>query len=232
MKISIFPDSEWFFDFFDLISEPSNYATTSVYRDEINFVHHDFYRSGTSSLQLLEEDYMTHHCGLMFKMFSPFLEIYNEVKLGLESNGVMEKWRRDNEILETNPEELGPQVLTMEHLKIGFLACLIPAIISLIAFVGELSLSETIIALKRRYHNKIENYLKSMVKAQPTGHTQQTLVEDNILKELDEILIEKPSVESQGNLDDDSDSLDGMIEKLDFRAIASQQNPPKPTLTN
>ena len=148
------------------------------------------------------------------------------------------------------------------------------------AFVGELAWSETFTVVKEYFHNKIENYLKSMVNVQPNNQSQKvdenTSENLNILETLDEILIVKPSDESQSDeivaaenvaqdlnlicseldeLDsiqeivscseegcensvetslkpfhdngDGSDSIDGMIENLDFKAIVKQQNPPK-----
>ena len=81
---------------------------------------------------------MTQFIGIVFKKFSPFFETYNEVKGWLESNGMMEKYRQENKVSKKKPEELEPQVLTMDHLRIGFLACLIVASVSFVAFTGEL----------------------------------------------------------------------------------------------
>lgn len=91
----------------------------SGYRDAIDYINKEIYYGGTTSLQLLLEDYMTYHNTLMFKEFSPFFEIYNEVQLLMESNGLTEEWRREHTVDRTETEEFGPQVLTMDNLTTG-----------------------------------------------------------------------------------------------------------------
>ena len=65
----------------------------------------------------------------MFMNFCPYIEIYNEMLGRLESNGLMERWRLTfaQESKVSKFEESGPQVLTMEHLSIGFIVCSIIA---------------------------------------------------------------------------------------------------------
>ena len=210
-RLEIFLYSNLDIDLHELISEPSNHATTLVPRNVIDDIQRHSYRSGITSLQILEEDYITLRIGLFFDEFSPFFEVYNEVQFWLESNGVMEKWRRDITLRKSKQEELGPQVLTMDHLAIGFLACLIPAILSVVAFVGELAWSESLTAFKKRCHSKIENHLKSIVNLQPAVESQQTLVDEHILENLDEILIVKPFGESEANLVVDEIVLEKII---------------------
>ena len=57
----------------------------------------------------------------------------------MESNGLMEQWRQKyfeySSVRET--EDIGPQILTMDHLKVGFLACLVPINLCIVAFIGE-----------------------------------------------------------------------------------------------
>ena len=105
---------------------------------------------------MLEENYKTLHYGIVFKEFSPFFETYNELKGWLESNGWMEKFRQEYKMLTIEPEELGPQVLTMDHLKLGFLACLIVAAVSVAAFVSKLAWSRLVIAFKEKMHKVFE----------------------------------------------------------------------------
>ena len=105
---------------------------------------------------MLEENYKTLDSAIVFKEYSPFFETCNEIKGSLESNGIMEKFRQNNKILRIEPEELGPQVLTMDHLRLGFLACLIVAAVSVAAFFGELMWPKLIIAFREKMQKVYE----------------------------------------------------------------------------
>lgn len=79
----------------------------------------------------------------MFWPLNPFFDYFNQILGELEAGGFLIYWRKN----EINPqgfkrklEEIGPQVLTMEHLEIGFLVCLFPFGISAIVFVFEIIL--------------------------------------------------------------------------------------------
>lgn len=73
---------------------------------------------------------------------SPFYEEVNKKLDQLSSSGLLEYWYQNF----LNPrrkrlmkaEEVGPQVLTIEHLGICFLLWLIPLTCSLVVFLGEL----------------------------------------------------------------------------------------------
>ena len=52
----------------------------------------------------------------------------------MEPNGLMSHWRRLRSFSTTKIEEIGPQVLTMDHLKLGFLACCIPMVLAISEF--------------------------------------------------------------------------------------------------
>ena len=58
--------------------------------------------------------------------------------------------------IEKKPEELGPQVLTMDHLRLGFSACLILASASLAAFIGELMWSRLVIGYRKKMRKSFE----------------------------------------------------------------------------
>lgn len=88
---------------------------------------------------LLTEYLRTLFIGLSFKPFCPFYEILNE-KIGrMVAAGLVDYWMNRGMNLHRNAfdESIGPQVLTMEHLDIGFKFCLFPLVLSLIAFAFE-----------------------------------------------------------------------------------------------
>lgn len=102
------------------------------------------YRTGISSIMLLKEDYRTLMIGLIFKPFSPFFEVFNQRIGELVTSGLTDYWFKN----ELNPQEkkrivedIGPQVLTMDHLEIGFIVCLVPLTLSFIIALIEISIS-------------------------------------------------------------------------------------------
>lgn len=125
-----------------LIVEPANKATALFSPTLLYLVNNFIHRSGFSSLELLGETFIKTPVSLMFPYHSPLVEIFNEKIHQMLSNGLIYHIEESF----TNPkgliqklEEIGPQVLTMEHLVIGFLICLCPLMLSVLVFVGELS---------------------------------------------------------------------------------------------
>lgn len=80
---------------------------------------------------------------IRFNMDQYLYEPINEIIRESRENGILpwflsnalRKHQLENEYLDM---EDGPEILTMDHLAIGFLACLVPMIMSLVAFVCEL----------------------------------------------------------------------------------------------
>ena len=134
---------------FDIVSEPSNQAASIVeYSSIILEIEREIYHSGHVSFDILIETFKMMYSGVMFYNFSPFIKPFNEMLALFEANGLMELWRRDYVYRPREIEDIGPQVLTMGHLHIGFLACLIPLFICIIVFFGELSWSRIVAELK------------------------------------------------------------------------------------
>lgn len=130
-------------DCLEIIMEPEVKGTMVVPRQVLAMINNQ-YRSGFSSLEMLEETVATTPAGLMFRVFSPLVEIFNEKSHQLFAEGFITYWY-DNMFnpkgFTRKPEHIGPQVLTMEHLRVGFLVCLCPLLLSLIAFFVELLFS-------------------------------------------------------------------------------------------
>ena len=144
-------------------SEPFNRVATDDYRQELDYIPNRVYRSGTTSLAALGENYITFHSGVAFKPYSPNFETFNDVKIWFESNGIMEKWRWDTHYLSKKSDKLGPQVLTMDHLRIGFLTCLVPLTISIAVFIAESVCSKVVIAIKKYFHKTLKSECKSFL---------------------------------------------------------------------
>lgn len=99
-------------------------------------VHNNNYRSGVSSILFLEESFASFGYGIAFERFCPFFETFNRDIDRMISAGVMDYIQKKTNLYVTKnfQYEIGPQILTMEHLGIGFLFCLIPLLISVIVF--------------------------------------------------------------------------------------------------
>lgn len=127
----------------DILAEPSNKATTVFSQTVMSINSNQLYRSGIPSVAMMEKTLVTMLHGYLFPYFSPILEQFNEIVHLLLSNGLIYYW--DDIVvnpkgLKMKQEEIGPQVLTMDHLTVGFLACLCPVIFSILVFIGEVLL--------------------------------------------------------------------------------------------
>ena len=154
------------YKYFEIVAEPSNRATTEHAAGFIDYLE-SLYKSGASSLTVLEDDYKLIFNGIMFLDFSPFFETHNEMLGWMEDFGFMANWREV--FMKYKPtiiEELGPQVLTMDHLGIGFLACCIPLAFCTAVFIGELVFSrfQQKFARRSKKQGRVRRSLQSKAK--------------------------------------------------------------------
>lgn len=112
------------------IVEPEEKLTQMEQRQVLTHIN-IHYRSGFSSLSLLEENVKTTPAGLVFRLFSPLIELFNEKCHQLLAGGFIAHWNNH----EFNPkgfkmklDKIGPQVLTMEHVNVCFLSSLFVSI--------------------------------------------------------------------------------------------------------
>lgn len=147
---------------FNIIAEPLNRATTRLSPENLKLIENAFYRSGKSSIAQLNEVYITVFTGIPFPMFSPLFETFN-AKIGeMNSNGIIDQWNKWSINIGLIPnrynEEPGPQVLTLEHLAVGFEACLTFMALSLIAFILELIFDCIMCRIYRMRGKQIEEH--------------------------------------------------------------------------
>lgn len=143
----------------DFVVEPANKMTMMGFSALIEMIHNnhiDYYRSGFSSVLMLEETFDTIFKVLYLRGFDPFYESFNKLMSDLAAGGFLTYW----ESLIINPrglkmrvDEIGPQVLTTEHLMFGFQIYLGALAISSIAFCIEITI--------KFLRKKPENFLKS-----------------------------------------------------------------------
>lgn len=124
---------------FNEIVEPSNRAMVIVPEFLLSNLNMRL-RSGFIDFTTLEETLSTIPMGLRFPERSPYYETFNN-KIGrMVSNGVVRRWMRymrNPKGIKRTKEEIGPQILTLDHLGVGFLACTIPLALGIIAFIFE-----------------------------------------------------------------------------------------------
>lgn len=100
------------------------------------------YRSGSSSLLVLQEKfYSSVGSGLAFPLFSPFYETFNEKISRMIEGGLINLWIQNafkQRGVNKKLNDIGPEILTMEHLDVAFKIILIALAISVIGFLSEI----------------------------------------------------------------------------------------------
>lgn len=104
-----------------------------------------YFRSGKSSLTILDEDIRSLEITFPMLPFSPFIEGFQEkiqrlVEAGIcpnRMNGSIVAASSENKMYD---EEVPPLVLTLDDLGIGFAACLIPLLLSFAVFFIEIAI--------------------------------------------------------------------------------------------
>lgn len=147
------------------VAEPANKLAVIGDNVALDAIHNKLFRSGFSSVEILKEVVRTTFLGIRFQEFSPFFEIVNGEVLRLLAGGILQhSWRH-----KINPkgerrvvEVIGPQVLSMDHLEIGFIICLIPLAIGIVVFGVEFLIPR----IKVFMHRKLfyEQVLKAFMK--------------------------------------------------------------------
>lgn len=99
------------------------------------------YRSGKSSIQLLE-DVILSSIFVTFPMhqFDVLFEAFQEKALRLSEAGLSPKSYSGSVFTKMDDDEVPPLVLTMADLNIGFIVCLIPLALSVLAFILEVTI--------------------------------------------------------------------------------------------
>lgn len=133
---------------FEWAAETSN--KMGAVAPELIFYYHvnGKYRSGVSSLHFLDEIDHVVHSGLVFPSFSPFFDEFNDQIGRLVSGGFFNFWQ-PFKIKKGKAEDIGPQVLTMDHMEVALIASMLPFTFAIIAFIAEISVHWTKIVVSR-----------------------------------------------------------------------------------
>lgn len=130
-------------DLLNMIVEPENRATMISDTKVIWASENIDYRNGFSSLNILKESIKTINVGQIIRSFSPFYEVLNEIVFNLMSGGILKYHRDTNEDPKNRrnmiiSDKIEPQVLTMDHLGVGFLICVVSLSAAFIVLLIEL----------------------------------------------------------------------------------------------
>ena len=120
---------------------------------------------------------------MFYKKSVSFVEVFNEKLAEMEPNGLMEYWRRIRSFSTTKVEEIGPQVLTMDHLTLGFFACCIPMVLAVIAFIGEFVWSKLVTSCRKNSNDSRKSDQKRTncsAKVCPTEFRRTKIEENNV----------------------------------------------------
>lgn len=127
-------------DDFDLeyFAEAANKMTMRTTLEYIKIVELKNYRSGKSSFSYLEENYLD-PIWVTFPMYKldVLFDEFQEKSLQLIQVGLCRQyWKQDKIMFD---EAVPPLVLSMTDLEIGFIACLMPLSMSVLAFISEVT---------------------------------------------------------------------------------------------
>jgi hypothetical protein len=105
----------------------------------MNHINSYLYVHGLSSLKMMKQQ--TGVIPLSFWMYrgNPLIEPYNEIIGRLRDAGITEYWINFDRKKSEKIDDLGPQILDMNHLEVCFYVCMFPLIFAFLAFFGELS---------------------------------------------------------------------------------------------
>lgn len=135
---------------YDIISRTENHAFGVGTVDNLHFLPSLFYAEGIGTHSILASE--PHRLGQKAYCFfgqRPYFDIFSKfINLHVQY-GIIDKWGRDhNADLKNHAagrttykqklEDLGPQVLTMDHMEVAFMFSLFPLIFSFVAFLWEL----------------------------------------------------------------------------------------------
>lgn len=138
----------------EIIVEPTNKATIVLFPGLLFQAFNTEYRSGCSSLIVLDETIRLSFMGIEFKPFSPFFEAFTEQIDWMIAAGLTQLWYSNlinPKNLKRTEEEIGPQILTMEHLAVAFKVCLAPLILSVFVFAVEVSITRIKVVLRKHF---------------------------------------------------------------------------------
>lgn len=131
---------ESFFTSLEIVSEPSNKGVAQATDEIARMVTARLsrIRNGFASLKVLKEILVSVPQMLGFKPFSPLFETFNDMTGQFSSVGFFtELFGWMNYSSDGRFGDVGPQVLTMDHIGLCFIICSIPLALGFVVFLIE-----------------------------------------------------------------------------------------------
>lgn len=131
--------------YFDLVSEPENKLTLLATAEYVTAAERVNLRDGKASVTFLDEQLRTEFVTISMPWFFPLFEEFKDKIQRLIEAGVCPDRLVGfispaiNQFSEKSGNVLPALVLNMEELAIGFLVCLIPLTLGVVAFICELA---------------------------------------------------------------------------------------------
>ena len=154
-----------------LVSEPENRMMILMGKSAFSQFWNSFYQRGLPSASFLRQEFAFHflHPIEMFS-YDPWFAEFNAILGQMLDHGIVDDVFQ-RKYPQKSAEEIPALVLTMDHLAVGFIACFIPLMLSVILFFFELSRSTRsslkkalvgLVLLKSFYQVKFEGLRNGM----------------------------------------------------------------------
>jgi hypothetical protein len=140
--------------------EPSEKLGFLVQRLFFHILIKDELRSGKPSPQLLDENFLQLSYAMMFTRNLPYTETFKNLVNQLITSGIVTEIQNERllkHIPERTSEKIPPQVLTLEHLAVGFAIYLVATAFCVLVFVIEKIFSGIILIIKESIVHKLSN---------------------------------------------------------------------------
>lgn len=124
----------------EIVVEAENEKTISASLEAIANIEKLRYRSGKTSLKIIQDETVPLIQFFMMATFHPFFQIFHDTVHRLMETGATKIPKTINNQL--YDDEVPALVLTMDDLGIGFLVCSVPLILGALAFVVEVAITK------------------------------------------------------------------------------------------
>lgn len=168
-----------YYECLDAVAEPANKATIMVSHEMIKSLHARSYLHETSSLKLLQDNIFTMLVVISFKLDCPFFETFNEKIDQMLSAGLFSYWERSADIPDEAKRasiEIGNEVLTLDHLWIGFQVFFVCLTSSVVVFVLELLVAFVTIIVSRIQKEKTKKTIKRRRQSKRQKEANRTIL--------------------------------------------------------
>lgn len=124
----------------DIVAEYANKKVFITADYTIDYIEDHIFSSGFTSLRMLSETAVVVYWFPYFATFNPYFEEFNAKLSEIVAAGLFGSWDMHDlrkASMKDRSDNVGPQVLTMEHLEVAFIICSVPAILAVIVFCFE-----------------------------------------------------------------------------------------------